>query len=289
MENAKIQMSGISPTLCLRGNLLTFENALVMGIINVNDDSFYAASRAKHTDQILQLAGQHIQDGAAFIDVGISSSRPGAILAEPEYEIERLKPVIKALRETFPEVLISVDTIYANVAQKAMEWGADMINDISGGQIDREMLPLAARENWPYIMMHMRGTPATMQTLTQYNDLVPEIISELAERVQMLRRAGHTNLVMDPGFGFSKTLEQNYQLLQELEAFQIFRAPVMAGVSRKSMVTRLLNVSANEALNGTTALHILLLQKGVDILRVHDVKAAQEAIRIHTFAKESKV
>jgi dihydropteroate synthase len=285
MESAKIRSSKISPTLCLRGQVLGFEQPRLMGILNVNADSFYHSSRVEGVDAALDLAGQMVEQGADFIDIGASSSRPGAALSFPGEEWDRIAPVLHAVRKTFPNQWVSVDTYHADVARQAIEAGADLINDVSGGELDPDMLSYIIQENVPYLLMHMRGTPESMQEKTSYKDVVTDVIFELAAKVNRFRQLGHSNLIIDPGFGFAKTLEQNYQLLCHLDALRIFNAPILAGVSRKSMVTRVLGIQAEEALNGTTALHMLLLQRGVHILRVHDVKAAREAVRIHTFAK----
>jgi len=287
MENAKIQLSGISPTLNLRGELLGFPVTRLMGIINLTNDSFFAGSRSVTCEAALEKAARHLEEGADFLDLGAASSRPGAQVSNPEEEWLSLKPVLHEIRSAFPKAWISVDTYHASVAQKAVDAGADLINDVSGGGLDPEMLPWIASSKTPFILMHMRGEPANMQQQTHYEELLPDIIREMAVKVNRLRMGGHANLVVDPGFGFSKELTQNYRLLAGLDSFRIFNAPVLAGVSRKSMVNKVLNIRPDEALNATTALHMLLLQKGVDILRVHDVKEAQEAIRIHTFAKEA--
>lgn len=284
MESAKIHSKSISPTICLGGKLMTFEQPRIMAIVNLNADSFYKDSQMKSLDEALRKAEQHFNEGADIIDLGVTSSRSGAHLSSPEHEWSQLLPALETLRKAYPEKYISVDTYHASVAQKAFHAGADLINDISGGGIDPEMLPWVITEKVPFVIMHMRGRPENMQVQTKYKHLLADIRQEIAVKVNFLREAGHVNLMIDPGFGFSKTLEQNYQLLNQLSSLHVFNCPVLAGVSRKSMVYRVLENSPEDALNGTTALQMLLLQQGVQMLRVHDVKPAIEAIRIHNFA-----
>lgn len=277
-----------APTLCLRGELIRFERVRVMGIINVNADSFFAGSRANTMDEALRLAEKHIVEGASFLDIGTASSRPGAAISDAEEEWGRMEPVLSAIRKTYPQAYLSVDTYHAKVAERAVQEGADLVNDISAGSLDKEMIPTVLRLNVPYVLMHMQGTPPTMQQAPSYTDVVGEVLFELAEKAATIRRQGLTDLLIDPGFGFGKTVEQNYTLLNHLEEFNAIQAPVLVGLSRKSMVTRVLNVPSEEALNGTTVLHVWALQKGAHILRVHDVKEAMEAIRIVHLLESSR-
>ncbi len=250
-----------------------------MGIININDDSFFAGSRVSDAS-LLQLASRHIQEGAQFLDLGASSSRPGALISEADDEWKRLQPAITAVRKEFPTSIISVDTYHAQVARWAVESGADLINDISAGKIDTAMFSTIAELKVPYILMHMQGRPDSMQQNPTYKDVVYEVFHELLQSLETLRQIGVEDVIVDPGFGFGKNLEHNYQLLNKLDVFHKLKVPLLVGVSRKSMVTRLFNVKADEALNGSTVLHTIALQKGAQILRVHDVKPAVEAIRI---------
>lgn len=269
-------------SLNIHGRLIEYDRPAVMGIINVTPDSFYAGSRV-NADEIGRRVREMIDDGADMIDIGGYSSRPGAAAVSEAEEIDRLAAGIVALREVAPDIVVSVDTFRASVAKAAIEqMGADIINDISGGDLDDGMFETVAALNVPYILMHMRGTPADMQTLTDYPDgVTAEVLRDLSVKLRKLRLAGVSDVIVDPGFGFAKTLEQNYRLMADLPMFaELLDAPVLVGVSRKSMVTRCLGVSASDALNGTTALNTIALLKGAQILRVHDVKACAEAVRI---------
>lgn len=271
----------------MRGKLIGFEQPRIMGVLNVTTDSFYSGSRINSIDQAVKKAETMIADGADFVDIGASSSRPGSVLSNPSDEWTRLEPILKAVRRAHPEVWISVDTYHSLVAKNAIGEGADMINDISCGRLDENLMPWIIENQVPYIMMHMQGLPSDMQKDPRYGDAVAEILYEMASRISGLRKAGLVNIIVDPGFGFGKTLEHNYQILKSLNEWSMLNAPILVGVSRKSMVTKLLNVSADDALNGTTALHMLLLSGGAHILRVHDVKQASEAVRIFIFAKQT--
>jgi dihydropteroate synthase len=251
-----------------------------MGIINVNDDSFHADSRAKKVDDVLRLAEKHVKGGAFCLDIGASSSRPGAQISNAQDELKSLDGIFERLRKEFPDVFLSVDTYHASVAQNAVAQGADLVNDISAGSIDAAMFETVAQLQVPYILMHMQGKPETMQQNPQYSDVVQDVLQFMAEKVNRLRQLGVRDIVIDPGFGFGKTLEQNYTLLRHLYEFVLMEVPVLSGVSRKSMVTRLLEVSPADALNGTTALHMLALMQGAHILRVHDTLDAIECIKI---------
>ncbi|MFG6390801.1 MAG: dihydropteroate synthase [Candidatus Amulumruptor sp.] len=269
-------------SLNIHGRLIEYDRPAVMGIINVTPDSFYAGSRV-NADEIGRRVRDMMGDGADMIDIGGYSSRPGAAAVSETEEIDRLAAGISALREVSPDIVVSVDTFRASVAKVAIEqMGADIINDISGGDLDDGMFETVAALNVPYILMHMRGTPADMQTLTDYPDgVTAEVLRDLSVKLRKLRLAGVNDVIVDPGFGFAKTLEQNYRLMADMPMFaELLDAPVLVGISRKSMVTRCLGVPASDALNGTTALNTIALLKGAQILRVHDVKACAEAVRI---------
>jgi dihydropteroate synthase len=269
-------------SLNIHGRLIEYDRPAVMGIINVTPDSFYAGSRV-NADEIGRRVRDMMDDGADMIDIGGYSSRPGAAAVSETEEIDRLAAGIAALREVSPDIVVSVDTFRASVAKIAIEqMGADIINDISGGDLDDDMFETVANLNVPYILMHMRGTPADMQTMTDYPDgVTAEVLRDLSVKLRKLRLAGVSDVIVDPGFGFAKTLEQNYRLMADLPMFaELLDAPVLVGISRKSMVTRCLGVPASDALNGTTALNTIALLKGAQILRVHDVKACAEAVRI---------
>ncbi|WP_160711108.1 dihydropteroate synthase [Chitinophaga solisilvae] len=270
-----------APSINCRGHLLSLARPVVMGIINVTDDSFYAGSRTHGLHQIVEKAGQHLQEGAAILDLGAQSTRPGATLIGAAEELDRLLPAIHAILNHYPEAILSIDTWYAAVAEKTILAGAAIINDISAGDLDPDMIPVAGKLQAPYIAMHMQGKPATMQQQPHYNNVVQEVLDYLVQKLTVCRAAGIRDFIADPGFGFGKTLEHNYALLQELHLFrEILGVPVLTGISRKSMIYRLLDITPADALNGTTVLNTIALQKGTHILRVHDVKAAVEAVRI---------
>jgi dihydropteroate synthase len=251
-----------------------------MGIINVTPDSFYDGGVTIDLDAIVEQGGKMLEAGASFLDVGGYSTRPGATDISPTEEIERVLPAIRALLSNFPEALISVDTFRAEVARVCIEAGAAMINDISGGQMDAEMLPTVADLQVPYVMMHSRGNPRTMQSLTDYDQVTRDVTRFFAERLLAARELGINDIIIDPGFGFAKTLEQNYTLLEEMEQLQLLEVPIAVGVSRKSMIYKLLGGTPADALNGTTVLQTIALLKGADILRVHDVAEARECITL---------
>ncbi len=270
-------------SLNINGRLVEYDRPAVMGIVNITPDSFYDASRVPETSKAVERAKKMISQGADMLDIGGYSTRPGAAEVSEEEEIRRLGAVVPAIREAIGrEIPISIDTFRANIARLAIEqWGADIINDVSGGKLDEHMFDTVAELKCPYILMHMRGTPDTMGTLTQYNNLTADIISELAEAVARLEATGVADIIVDPGFGFAKTLEQNYELLANLDKFGILRRPVLVGVSRKSMITKLLDITAPEALEGTTAVHAFALDRGAAILRVHDVLPAVQTVKIY--------
>ncbi|GIL23765.1 MAG: dihydropteroate synthase [Bacteroidota bacterium] len=265
-------------TLNVNGRLMNLATPKVMGILNVTPDSFYAGSRATDLTEILLRAETMIAEGADIIDVGGYSSRPGATDISEAEELQRVVPVLEALRNKFPQIVLSIDTFRSKVAQAALLAGANLINDITGGS-DPNMYPVA-RGKAPYVLMHMRGTPQTMNQLTQYEDLLREMIEYFHVRIEMLKQAGVTDVIIDPGFGFAKTAEQNFQILQHLERFHILEKPLLIGLSRKSMIWRTLQTTPDHALNGTSVLNTIALQKGASILRVHDVKAAREVITL---------
>jgi dihydropteroate synthase len=282
MEFLKVESNYFprNSSLNLGGKLFTMSQPQVMGILNSTPDSFYAGSRLSLTDNYLSVAEKMILDGASMLDIGGYSSRPGAENISPAEELNRVVPVISSLRKTFPEIILSVDTFRAEVAQAAVEHGADIINDISGGSLDERMFETVARLGCPYILMHMRGTPQTMQTVTHYDHLFGEMMAYFSERIQTLRSMGVKDIIIDPGFGFAKTAQQSLELVKRTADFHVLGCPILGGVSRKSMIYKTLNTTPEEALNGTTVLNTLLLTQGVSILRVHDVKEAVEVVKL---------
>lgn len=267
-------------TLNLRGKLVALRRPWVMGILNVTPDSFFAASRTpmSQPEMIAQRVEQLIAEGADIIDVGAYSSRPGADDISPLEEMQRLEIALDSVRRIAPDVYVSVDTFRADVARQCVEhFGVDVINDISGGVLDKAMPKVVARLGVPYIIMHMQGNPETMQAAPEYGDVVAEVLEFLARQQQRFFDSGGRDVIIDPGFGFGKTLKHNYRLMERLEDFHELRAPLLVGVSRKSMIYKLLDTSPQDALNGTTVLHTVSMMKGAHFLRVHDVKAAVEA------------
>lgn len=274
-------------TLNLRGKLYSLCEPKIMGILNVTPDSFYAESRTSDEEHIAARVQQLMDDGADMIDIGGYSSRPGADDVSPEEEMNRLRRGLRVVRRLYPEVPISVDTFRADVARMCVEEeGADIINDISGGMMDRQMFRTVARLGVPYILMHMQGTPDTMQQAPHYENLRREVMLYFAERIDRLCQMGAKDIIVDPGFGFGKTLEHNYELFHHLDDFNLFNLPLLVGISRKSMIYKLLGGTPQTSLNGTTVLNTIVLMKGVHILRVHDVKEAVEAKRIVMKMKE---
>lgn len=276
----KINEFYLKMTINCKGQLIDFTSPKVMGILNVTPNSFFDGGKYKNESEMLSQVGKMLADGAAFIDVGAYSSKPSAEFVSEEEELQRIVPIINLILEYYPETLISVDTFRSEVAKVCIENGAAIINDISAGNLDEKMLETVAKYNVPYIMMHMRGTPETMQKMTNYDNIVKEMLFYFSERVAQARSLGINDLIIDPGFGFAKTLEQNYEVLQKLELFEMLELPLLAGVSRKSMIYKTLNSSADEALNGTTVLNTIALIKGAKILRVHDVKEAVECVTL---------
>jgi dihydropteroate synthase len=267
-------------TINCKGELIDLTTPKVMGILNVTPNSFYDGGVYKSSSEMLSKVGKMLCDGATFIDVGAYSSKPSAEYVTEEEELQRIIPIINLILEYYPDALLSVDTFRSDVAKVCIENGAAIINDISAGNLDDNMLETIAKYNVPYIMMHMRGTPETMQKMTSYEDIVKEILFYFSEKVAKARSFGINDLIIDPGFGFAKTLDQNYEVLQKMELFENLELPLLAGFSRKSMIYKTLHSSAEEALNGTTVLNTVALTKGAKILRVHDVKEAMECITL---------
>lgn len=267
-------------TINCNGELIDLTTLKVMGILNLTPNSFFDGGRYHNDAEILAKVEKMLSDGAAFIDIGAYSSKPSAEFVSEAEELSRIVAVVDLILKHFPKTLISIDTFRSEVARVCIENGACIINDISAGNLDDKMLETVAKYNVPYIMMHMRGTPQTMQTMTDYENIVKEILFYFSEKVAKARSFGINDLIIDPGFGFAKTLEQNYEVLQKLELFQMLELPLLAGVSRKSMIYKTLGTSADEALNGTTVLNTMALTKGAKILRVHDVKEAVECVTL---------
>ena len=275
-------------TISLKGKLYPFDRPKVMGIINTTPDSFFSGSRTPDTFSIERRVEQMVEEGVDIFDLGGYSSRPGAEDIDPETEYARLVPALKAVKKIAPETPVSIDTFRAPVARRCVEeWGADIINDISGGTLDPEMWATVAELNVPYILMHMRGTPADMQTHTDYEDVVADVLKDLAFKIAELRQLGVADIIVDPGFGFAKNVDQNFRLLNELKVFGELGCPILAGVSRKSMIWRPLGITPEESLNGTTSLNTIALINGADILRVHDVKEARQCVELVELLKHS--
>ena len=267
-------------TINCKGNLIDLSTPKVMGIINLTPDSFYDGGKLTSKKEILLKAEKMLQEGATFLDLGAYSSRPGAQFVSEKEEINRVLPVIKILLNEFPETLVSIDTFRSNVANESIYAGASLINDISAGKLDEHMFKIISQHQVPYVMMHMRGTPETMMQNSVYTDLTKEIIYYFSQRIAKARSFGINDLIADPGFGFSKTLDQNYELFNDLELFRNLNVPLLLGISRKSMIQKKIKTTAANSLNGTTALHAIAIQKGASILRVHDVKEAFETINL---------
>ena len=268
-------------TININGTLIDFSTPRVMGIVNVTPDSFFSGSRSQGADKIVERCSQIISEGGTMIDVGAQSTSPSSRFLDAKEEAERLIPALKLIRQEFPDIILSVDTFYADVAKEAVEeYGVNIINDISGGQLDERMFPVVAQLNVPYILMHMRGTPQTMQQYTHYDSFIRDILYYFSERKAKLNHLGVNDVIIDPGFGFSKTTSQNYELMAYLKYFHIFEEPLLVGISRKSMIYKLLGITPEESLNGTSVLNAVALLSGADILRVHDVKEAVECVKI---------
>lgn len=269
-------------SLNIKGRLVGIDRPQIMGIVNVTPDSFFSGSRTPDAESVRRRVETLVSDGADILDIGAYSSRPGADDVSPAEELRRLEVGLKAIRDVAPYIPVSVDTFRASVARKAVEeLGADIVNDISGGDLDPDMFSTVAALRCPYILMHMRGNPATMQSLTDYSDVTADVVRELSFKLERLEELGVSDIIIDPGFGFSKTLEQNYELMRNLDYIgSVFNLPLLVGISRKSMITRALSITSDEALNATTVLNTFALLRGAAILRVHDVRQAREALVI---------
>ncbi len=277
-------------SLNLRGRLVKIQRPWVMGIVNVTPDSFFSVSRATDEQTLTERISQMLDEGADILDLGACSTRPGSEQVSAQGEMERLQWALEIIRHMAPDVILSVDTYRADVARRCVEeWGVDIINDISGGVIDDAMFETVAQLHVPYVLMHMRGTPETMSSLTGYDDVAAEVLEWLARRVDELRQMGVLDVIVDPGFGFAKTTEQNYELMSCLEAFHALEAPLLVGVSRKRMIYTPLDCTADDALNGTTVVNTMALERGAHILRVHDVKAAVEAVKLTSLLREQRI
>ncbi len=268
-------------TLNCRGKLLSLDTPLVMGILNVTPDSFYPGSRLSSTEEAIERARVMLAEGADILDIGGYSTRPGAADISSQEEHDRLIPAIESIVREFPDVLLSVDTFRADVAEASINAGAAIINDVAGGTLDEKMFETVARLQVPYILMHMRGTPQTMQTMANYSDVTIEVLDELQQQVAKLTRLGVNDIILDPGFGFAKTTEHNFELLNRLEDLRILGLPILAGMSRKSMVYKTLGIDQADALTGTIVVNTIALMKGANILRVHDVKETKQAIELY--------
>ena len=267
-------------TINCKGQLIDLAVPKVMGILNVTPNSFFDGGAYKNDTEILSRVEKMLTEGTDFIDIGAYSSKPSAEFVSEEEEIKRIVPAVQLVLKHFPEALISIDTFRSKVAEASIESGAAIINDIAAGNLDDNMLPTIGKLNVPYIMMHMKGTPQTMQNLNQYENIIKEMLFYFSEKVREARSYGINDLIIDPGFGFAKNLQQNYEVMQKAELFQILELPILIGISRKSMIYKALESSAQEALNGTTFLNTIALTKGANILRVHDVKEAVECVRL---------
>lgn len=267
-------------TINIKGKIISLDQPLVMGILNITPDSFYDGGTNSTLENIISKTKKMIEDGADIIDIGGYSSRPGAIDISIEDELNRVIPVIQFLKNEIPEIIISIDTFRAEVAQKAIEAGAGIINDISAGELDNKMFETVANLQVPYIMMHMKGEPQNMQKQTAYDNLIGEMINYFVLKISKLKTLGVNDIIIDPGFGFAKTLDQNYEILKKLTYFKVLELPMLVGMSRKSMIFKLLDISPDKALNGTTVLNTVALQNGANIIRVHDVREAKETIRL---------
>lgn len=274
-------------TLNCKGKLLNLENPLVMGIINATPDSFYEGHLHQSHSEIIGLAEKMINDGASILDIGGQSTRPGSIRISESEETDRVIPVVEIIHNHFPDVIISIDTYFSKVAQSAVSAGASMVNDISSGSLDSNMIPVVATLNVPYVCMHMQGSPETMQKNPFYNNIIKELLEYFILKIEECKLAGIKDIIIDPGFGFGKTIEQNYLLLKELSTFNMLECPILAGLSRKGMIYKSLHTTPDFALNGTTTLNTLALNNGAQLLRVHDVKEAMEAVTLFSLYKNA--
>lgn len=267
-------------TMNCRGKLINFDKPLVMGILNITEDSFYDGGKYTIEKTWLNQTEKMLADGADIIDIGAASTRPGAKIVSESNEMQIILRVLNSVRSKFPDCLISIDTYHSNVAKAAVENGADIINDISGGEFDDKMFEIIAKENVPYILMHIQGKPENMQLNPHYENIIQDMVLYFAKKTDTLKLSGVNDVIIDPGFGFGKTIEDNYKVMKQLDFFNLFGLPVLVGISRKSMISRLLNISAKDALNGSSILNTIALMKGAKILRVHDIKEAVEAVKI---------
>lgn len=273
-------------TINCRGRLVDLRRPVVMGILNINDDSFFSGSRFSGTDNLLKAAESMLSAGAAILDIGGMSSRPGAEVISAEEELRRVLPAITNIHREFPDAILSVDTIRSTVAREAVQAGAAMINDISAGKLDQELYPTLGELQVPYVLMHMQKRPENMQEAPTYDNVVQDVLDFLIAEIHTLRQHGVKDILIDPGFGFGKSVEHNYELLRSLHVFRMLDLPILVGISRKSMIYKPLGIGPEQALNGTTALHMAALQQGAGMLRVHDVKEAVETIRLWELLKE---
>ena len=263
-----------------KGQIIDLSTPKIMGILNITPNSFYDGGKYSLENNAISQVEKMLKEGATFIDIGAYSSKPNAEFISQEEELIRIIPVVKSILKEFPEALLSIDTFRSSVAQECLNNGAALINDISAGSLDEKMMEVISKYNVPYIMMHLRGTPQTMQSQTNYEHLINEMITYFSDKVNKARSLGINDLIIDPGFGFAKTTDQNYEILSNLELFKVLELPILAGVSRKSMIYKPLEVTANDALNGTTVLNTISITKGANIIRVHDVKEALECIKL---------
>jgi len=261
-----------------KAKMIKLDQPIVMGILNLTPDSFFDGGKYNNEEEILAQVTNMLNNGATVIDIGGQSTKPGAKIVAEQAELDRVLPIIKLLKKNFENITISIDTYYSFVAEKCIEAGAAIINDVSGGSLDNEMFKTAGKLNVPYVLMHIKGTPQNMQQNPTYTNVVEEVKTYFTEKIKLLKENGVDDIILDPGFGFGKTVEHNYQILTNLQEFNSFNLPVLVGVSRKSMLTKVLGIETNEALNGTSVLNTIALQKGAKILRVHDVKEANECI-----------
>lgn len=275
-------------TINCKGKLLNLDSPIVMGILNVTPDSFYDGGNLSNQNDIIAKAGQMLRDGATILDIGGYSSKPGAKEVSEEEELIRVIPTIQLIVKEFPEAIISIDTFRSSVARESIRAGASIINDISAGELDSNMFTTVKELQVPYCLMHMQGNPQNMQNKPTYKNVVTEVFYSLADKVEKLKELGVNDILIDPGFGFGKTIEHNYEILNNLNHFSWLNLPILVGVSRKSMIHKVLNISPSEALNGTTALHSFALLGGANILRVHDVKEAKETIMLYTKLIDNK-
>ena len=274
-------------SLNLRGRLVEIDRPWVMGIVNVTPDSFYSGSRATDEQTLVNRVHPLLDEGADVLDIGACSTRPGSQSVDAQGEMDRLQWALGIIRREAPDTILSVDTYRAAVARRCVwDWGVDIINDISGGTLDDDMFDTVAQLHVPYVLMHMRGTPDTMSSLTDYDDVTADVLEWMARRIDDLRQVGVADIIADPGFGFAKTVEQNYEMLASLEAFHALDAPLLVGVSRKRMIYTPLECNADEALNGTTIINTMALERGAHILRVHDVRAAVEAVKLVSLMRQ---